>query len=109
MTMPIFLMLLTMFLAVFLLRAFPLLVFGSGHHKIPGYFLYLGQVMTGGAIAMLVVYSLYGVLNVPETGLSRLPGALLCAGLAVGLHWRFRNPLLSIIASTALYMLLIQR
>ena len=31
---------------------------------------------------------------------------LLCAGLAAGLQWRSRNPLLSILAGTGLYVLL---
>ena len=90
------------------LRAFPFIMF-NGNRPIPPVINYLGKVLSPAAIAMLVVYcycSSYrdisfaaGGFGVPE---------LLASLLVIGLQaWR-RNPLLSIIAGTVLYMLLRQ-
>ena len=87
-----------------LLRFLPFLVF-SGGKKTPNIILYLGKFLPFAIMAMLVVYCLKGVniLAYPY-GLPELIGVLVAAIL----HILKRNTLLSIIGSTALYMLLIQ-
>ncbi len=85
------------------LRAFPFLLFGG--RKPPELVLYFGRVVSPGAIAMLVVYCFNSVdplvwpCAVPE---------LLASAAVVILHLKLRNPLLSIIAGTILYMILVQ-
>ena len=91
---------------VILLRSIPFLLF-SGKRKVPASLLYLGKVLTAAAIAMLVVYSLYGNLNYPACGAKNLLPALAASALTVILHWFLKNPLISIIAGTACYMLTI--
>lgn len=65
---------------------------------------YLGVMMPAGVMIVLVVYSLQNVdfLKAPY-GLPSLAGVAVTAGLH---HWR-RNPMLSIVAGTAVYMVLI--
>ena len=85
-----------------LLRAAPFLVFKK---KAPTYVMYLGQVLPAAIIGMLVIYCL------KDTNLTAAPfGAPeLIAGLLVAvLHAWKRNILLSILAGTVAYMLLIQ-
>ncbi len=85
-----------------LLRAAPFLVFKK---KAPAYVMYLGQVLPAAIIGMLVIYCL------KDTNLTAAPfGAPeLVAGLLVAvLHAWKRNILLSILAGTVAYMLLIQ-
>lgn len=85
-----------------LLRAAPFLVFKK---KAPAYVMYLGQVLPAAIIGMLVIYCL------KDTNLTAAPfGAPeLVAGLLVAvLHAWKRNVLLSILAGTVAYMLLIQ-
>ena len=85
------------------LRAFPFLLFGGRNP--PELVLYFGRVVSPGAIAMLVVYCFNSVdplvwpCAVPE---------LLASAAVVILHLKLRNPLLSIIAGTVLYMILVQ-
>ena len=55
---------------------------------------------------MLVVYSAFSVLNYSTSNWTRLPDALIAGVITAGLQYFFRNPLLSIIAGTAAYMLL---
>lgn len=85
-----------------LLRAAPFLVFKK---KTPAYVLYLGQVLPAAIIGMLVIYCLR------DTDLLSAPfGApeLIAGLLVVWLHAWKRNILLSILAGTASYMLLIR-
>lgn len=106
MTLHIFLMLFIMASVVFFLRFFPFIVF-SGGRKVPPIIEYFGQTVTAAAIAMLVVYSFYGSLDFPHDDFSRLlPGAA-ASILTVLLQYLFKNPLVSIIAGTALFMFLI--
>jgi len=86
------------------LRFIPFFVFSSGK-KTPDIILYLGKFLPYAIMAMLVVYCLknVNVLAFPF-GLPELIGVL----VAVLLHFLKRNTLLSIIGSTACYMLLIQ-
>ena len=84
-----------------LLRAAPFLVFKN---KAPAYVVYLGRVLPAAIIGMLVVYCLKDTaflsapFGVPE---------VIAGALVVGLHAWKRNILLSILAGTACYMLLI--
>lgn len=87
-----------------LLRALPFVVFGGGR-KTPAAVLYLARVLPCAIMAMLVVYCLRTVkLTGPNHGLPEL----ISAAVVVGLHAWKKNTLLSIIAGTALYMVLVQ-
>ncbi len=85
-----------------LLRFLPFLVF---KRQPPAYITYLGRVLPGAIIGMLVVYCLkdVNVAAVPH-GLPELIAGCSVVGLQV---WK-RNSLLSILAGTVIYMLLIQ-
>ena len=91
-----------------LLRAFPFLLFGSAK-KTPDVIRYVGKVLSPAAIAMLVVYC-FGCYFRDRPLPAHWFGAaeLLAAATVVGLQLWKRNPLLSIIAGTAVYMLLVQ-
>ena len=82
------------------LRAFPFLLFGG--RKPPELVLYFGRVVSPGAIAMLVVYCFNSVDPLVW------PCAVPASAAVVILHLKLRNPLLSIIAGTVLYMILVQ-
>ena len=99
------LMISVMAAVVIFLRAFPFLLL-SGTKRPPEILFYLGKVLTAAAIAMLVVYSAFSVLNYSTSNWTRLPDALIAGVITAGLQYFFRNPLLSIIAGTAAYMLL---
>lgn len=92
-------------MAVFtmLLRFAPFLIFRQG--KTPPYIAYLGEVLPQAIIGMLVIYCL------KDTTLTSAPFGLpeLIAAAAVVLLqiWK-RNSLVSILAGTVVYMLLIQ-
>ena len=91
-----------------LLRAFPFLLF-SPRRKCPAVVLYIGRVLSPGAIAMLTVYCLFaayreqsfseGGFGVPESTASLT---------VILLHLHKGNPLLSIIGGTAVYMGFVQ-
>ena len=84
-----------------LLRAAPFLVFRK---KTPAYVLYLGRVLPAAIIGMLVVYCLKDTqfLSAPFGAPELFAGLLV-----VGLHAWKRNILLSILAGTVSYMLMI--
>lgn len=87
-----------------LLRAIPFLVFGTGKET-PQIILYLGKVLPYAIMGMLVVYCLR------ETSLTAAPfGIPEAAGVlaVIGLHVWKRNTLLSILAGTIVYMILIR-
>ncbi|MBR2373973.1 MAG: AzlD domain-containing protein [Lentisphaeria bacterium] len=88
-----------------LLRAFPFIAFGSGR-RTPETVRYLGNVISPAAIAMLTVYCFFShwqssltLYGIPE---------LLAGGTAALLQYYKRNPLLSILAGTVIYMILVQ-
>ena len=85
-----------------ILRFLPFLIFRSGT---PKYIAYLGKVLPSAVIGMLVIYCLKDV-NVLSAS-HGLP-ELIAGGCVVGLQAWKRNSLLSILAGTAIYMLLIQ-
>ncbi len=88
--------------ATLLTRALPFWVFRG---EVPAFVRYLGAVLPGAVIGMLVVYCFKGIA--PLTWPHALPELL--AGLFVVLahHWK-HNLALSIGGGTALYMLLVQ-
>ena len=90
------------------LRAFPFVMF-SGNRPVPPLIRYIGKMLAPAAIAMLVVYcycSSYRDLSFAEGGWGIPENAASVAVVLLQL-WK-RNPLLSIIAGTIIYMLLKQ-
>lgn len=91
-----------------LLRAFPFLAFGRGG-KPPELVIRLGDRIPPAAIAMLVVYCFCGYFQdktFAECGYG-IP-ELAAAAAVIGLHLLAKNPLLSILTGTVIYMILIQ-
>ena len=87
-----------------LTRFVPFLIFNE-HRKTPAFVQYLGKVLPGAIFSMLVVYCLRGV---EFTAVSRwLPEAVSVALVAISYRCK-RNSLLSIVAGTACYMILIR-
>lgn len=86
------------------LRFIPFLVFG-GKKEPPAYITYLGHVLPGAIMAMLVVYCLKGV---SLTSLSGFMPELIASAAVVAVHVWKRNTLLSILLGTVGYMLLVQ-
>ncbi len=84
------------------LRFLPFLVFTK---RTPPYVVYLGKVLPAALIGMLVVYCLKDVrvASAPHG----LPELIAEAGVVLLQTWK-RNSLLSILAGTLLYMVLIQ-
>jgi len=86
------------------LRFLPFLIFG-GNRKTPAYVSYLGKVLPYAIMGMLVVFCLKNVSiaaaphGIPE---------LIASAVVVVLHVWKRNSLISIVAGTVCYMLLIQ-
>ena len=87
-----------------LLRFIPFWVF-SGKKEPPKYISYLGQVLPGAIMAMLVVYCLK---DVHFEDLSGYLPALIASGVVCGSYVWKRNTLLSILAGTLCYMALVQ-
>ena len=85
-------------------RYLPFLLFPSGRQT-PKYVRYLGKVLPPAMMGLLVVYSLRSTDLLG--GSHGIPEAIAVA-VTAGLHlWR-RNTLLSILAGTVCYMLLVQ-
>ena len=88
--------------ATILTRALPFLALRGG--TTPPVVRYLGNVLPGAVFGLLVVYCLRGIDIIGGThGAPELLGVIVAGGLYL---WR-RNMLLSIFASTALYMALV--
>lgn len=86
-----------------ILRFLPFVIFRNG--KIPKALLYLGDVLPGAIIGMLVVYCF------KETPVIAYPHALpelIAAAVVVGLYVWKKNVLISIGVGTVLYMVLVQ-
>lgn len=92
-------------LTTILLRAFPFIAFGQSKET-PPLIRYLGSVFSPAAIAMLCVYCLFSHW---QSGLvlKGLPEITAGAVVVVLQLWK-RNPLLSILSGTIIYMFLIQ-
>ena len=86
-----------------LLRFLPLMIFGK--REIPPFLSYLGKVLPSAVMAMLVVYCLRGV---SFSDLSGFLPQLIAGAVVVGSYVWKRNTLMSIIAGTVCYMLLVQ-
>lgn len=87
-----------------LLRFIPFAVFGR-NKKTPEYITYISSVLPYAIMGMLVIYC------VKDVSISAAPHGIpeLIAGvIVVGLHLWKENTLLSIVAGTVVYMLLIQ-
>ena len=85
-------------------RFLPFLIF-SGKRETPAFVRYLGRALPGAIFALLVVYCLR---SISFAELSGYAPALIAGAVVVCLHiWR-RNTLLSIIAGTLCYMILVQ-
>ena len=86
------------------LRFLPFLIFG-GEKKTPPYISYLGKVLPYAIMGMLVVFCLKNVsLLAAPHGIPEL----IAGAVTVGLHIWKRNTLISIVAGTVCYMLLVQ-
>ena len=86
-----------------LMRALPFIVFGKG--KIPKAVQYLGNVLPGALMGMLVIYCFKStVVTSFPFGLPEL----IATAVVVGLHLWKKNTLLSIGVGTVLYMILVQ-
>ena len=85
------------------LRFLPFLIFRG--RETPRFITYLGKVLPYAIMGMLVVYCLRGtaILSAPHG----VPELIACA-VVVGLHLWKKNTLLSIIAGTVCYMILVQ-
>lgn len=93
-------------LTTLLLRAFPFIAFGRTGET-PPLIRYLGSVISPAAIAMLCIYCLCAHW---QSGRVLGGSAEIIAGaVVVGLQLWKRNPLLSILAGTAVYMVLVQQ
>ena len=91
-----------MSIGTILLRFLPFLIIRK---ETPPYIAYLGRVLPPAIIGMLVIYCLKDVnCTAAPFGLPELIASVCVVGLQV---WR-RNPLLSILAGTILYMFLTQ-
>ena len=84
------------------LRFLPFLLFEK---KTPPFVVYLGKVLPAALIGMLVVYCLKDVQIASAT--HGLPELIAGAAVVVLQAWK-RNSLLSILAGTLLYMVLVQ-
>ena len=101
-----FLIVLLASLTTVLLRAFPFVAFGR-NKETPPLIRYLGSVISPAAIAMLCVYCFWShwqSRGVPAGGAEFIAGTVV-----VGLQLWKRNPLLSILAGTVVYMILVQQ
>lgn len=91
------------FAITLLLRALPFLVF-RGKKPVPGWVKYLGNVLPAGIMAILVVYCLKSVpADLTGSGWKQLAGVAVTAGVHL---WK-KNTILSMIAGTAVYMILL--
>lgn len=90
-------------LVTILIRSLPFLAFGS--RKLPPVVEYLGRVLPGAIMIILVIYCLKGVsFTTAPFGAPELISILLCAVL----QYKLNNSIPSIFAATALYMVLIR-
>lgn len=86
-----------------LLRFIPFIIFG-GKRKTPAFVNYLGKVLPFAIMGMLVIFCLKGVsVTAYPHGIPEIIGVAVVALLHI---WK-RNTLLSIVAGTVIYILLV--
>lgn len=86
-----------------LIRSFPFLIFGHG--KLPRTVEYLGKVLPGAIMVILIIYCLKSVsVTAWPFGIPEFACVLLCAFL----QYRLKNSIPSIAISTVIYMILIR-
>ena len=85
-------------------RILPVLIFGRGE-KVPDYILYLGKVIPFTAMGLLIVYCLKDVSVLK--GSHAIPELLAMAVVSGSYLWK-RNTILSVVAGTVVYMILIK-
>ena len=91
-----------MAIVTILIRFLPFLVF---RRQTPKYISYLGRVLPSAIIGMLVIYCLKDIIpSVHPFGIPDLVAVACVAGVQV---WK-RNSLISILAGTLIYMILVQ-
>lgn len=88
----------------FFTRILPFLLF-AGKEKLPSIVVYLGKVLPGTVMAILVIYCLKDISFASVNGFA--PQILACIIVALLHLWKHNN-LLSIGGGTVIYMLLIQ-
>ena len=88
------------FVVNFGLRALPFILFGGKDRTIPAWIDRVSGFISPVIIAALVIYSYAGLAW-------RTPWPYIAGAVAVGLQLWKRNPLLGIVAGTAVYMLLL--
>ena len=88
------------FLVNYLLRALPFLLFGGRNREVPGWIRGVSGFISPVIIGGLIVYAYSG-------SAWRTPWPYLAGAVTVALQVWKRNPLVSIIAGTAIYMLLL--
>ncbi len=86
------------------LRAIPFLIFG-GKRKAPQSIINLSNLLPYAVMAMLVVYCLK---NVSFSSINTFMPELISCVIVIALHLWKHNTILSIIAGTVIYMLLVQ-
>lgn len=84
----------------YLLRALPFLLFAGKDRAIPAWVLRFGNLLSPVIITGLILYSYSGLAW-------KTPWPYLAGALVVGLHLWKRNALVSIVAGTVVYMLLL--
>lgn len=88
----------------FVLRALPFLIF-NGERRMPEFLVKLGTVLPAAIMAVLIVYCVKDAVTDWRT--NAIPQLL--AVLTVGISYKWKhNTLISIIAGTAVYMLLLR-
>ena len=92
----------TMSLVTILLRFIPFLLFRK---KTPVYISYLGRVLPAAIMGLLVIYCLKDIS--PFVYPYGIPELIALSCVVFAQIWK-RNPLISILAGTVIYMLLVQ-
>lgn len=92
-----------MAVVTYALRALPFIAFRN--RQVPKYIEYLGKYLPFAVMAMLVVYCLKGIDLL--SGNHGLPEIIAAAAVALLHIWK-RNTIISVVAGTVLYMVLIR-
>ena len=86
-----------------IIRALPFIIFDRGG-KLPSWVEYLGKVLPPALMSLLLVYCVSGVdFTVDSHGIPEIIGI----AIAMALHLKWRNTLVSIGVSTAIYLVLV--